>query len=124
MNEPAARAVNPFIAGLLGKCPRCGQGRLFAGYLRIAPTCSACGLDFAEADPGDGPAVFVIFIVGFIVVPVAIILQAAGVAMWANLLLTSLLTVGLCLGLLRPFKATLVALQYHHGAREARLDDE
>ncbi len=97
---------------------------MFSGYLRIAPNCSACGLDFAEADPGDGPAVFVIFIVGFIVVPVAIILQAAGVPMWANLLVTSLLTVGLSLGLLRPFKATLVALQFRHGAREARLDDQ
>jgi uncharacterized protein (DUF983 family) len=57
-------AARPYAAGLLGRCPRCGEGALFAGFLRVAPACGACGADLSTADPGDGPAVFVILIAG------------------------------------------------------------
>ena len=66
---------NPYIAGLTGRCPKCGKGPLFDGYLKFAPRCSACGADFTMADTGDGASVFVMFLVGAIVVPLAFILQ-------------------------------------------------
>ena len=68
---------NPFLAGLRGRCPRCGEGRLFSGYLKIADSCEACGLDFRGEDAGDGPAVFIMFAVGFIVVPLALVAEVA-----------------------------------------------
>ena len=60
------------VAGLLGRCPRCGSGRLFSGFLTLAPKCSSCDLDFSFIDAGDGPAVFVILIVGFVVMAAAL----------------------------------------------------
>src|SRR5580704_1980786 len=63
------------LRGLAGRCPRCGKGSLFRGFLNVAPRCESCGLDYAFADAGDGPAVFVIFIAGFIVVGAVLALQ-------------------------------------------------
>jgi uncharacterized protein (DUF983 family) len=56
--------VSPFKAGLMGRCPRCGAGKLFTGFLQVAETCSHCGLELKVRDTGDGPAVFVALIVG------------------------------------------------------------
>ena len=50
----------PMQTGIRGRCPRCGQGHLFKGFLTLAPQCEACGLDYSFADPADGPAFFVI----------------------------------------------------------------
>ena len=107
--------VSPLAAGLGCKCPRCGRGRLFAGFLTVAEKCEACGLELAKHDSGDGPAVFIILILGFIVV---------GLALWVELryeppfwvhavLWVPFIIVGALL-MLRPFKATLIALQYKH----------
>ena len=54
------RKIHPLVAGLIGRCPHCGGGHLFDGFLKVPPACEACGLDLAKADTGDGPAVFVI----------------------------------------------------------------
>lgn len=70
MSEPSGSKfapVDPIKVGLKGCCPRCGNGRLFDGFLTVKPACSACGLDYGFADAGDGPAVFVMLIVGFLV---------------------------------------------------------
>jgi len=61
--------VSPLAAALGCKCPRCGRGALFKGFLTVADRCTACDLDLSEVDSGDGPAVFLIFILGFTVVP-------------------------------------------------------
>jgi uncharacterized protein (DUF983 family) len=118
-------SISPYTAGLRGRCPRCGEGRMFAGYLDLAPRCERCGLDYSFANAGDGPAVFVILIVGFIVVGGALVVEMLWrppywlhAAMWLPLL------IALTLGLLRPLKGLLVALQYHHKAGEGRLDGE
>jgi uncharacterized protein (DUF983 family) len=114
-------AVSPFAAGLACACPRCGKGRLFGGYLKLASACSVCGLDYAKADSGDGPAVFVIFVVGFVAVSLAFI--ARFVWDWsiaAALALSAGTTLIASLGLLRIFKATLIALQFTHDAEEGR----
>jgi uncharacterized protein (DUF983 family) len=91
--------------------------------LKFAPRCEACGADFAIADAGDGPAVFVMFIVGAIVVPLAFVLQfGLKLPGWAVLGVAGLATVLLSLWLLPRFKAILFALQWRHKAGEARLD--
>lgn len=119
-------SIGPALrAGLLGRCPRCGNGRLFEGplTLKVRETCDACGLSYAFADSGDGPAVFVIIILGFLTLGAALILEFklspplwVHVALWAPVLLL------LGFGLLRPMKATLIALQYRNRAEEARLE--
>jgi len=115
---------SPFVAGLRGRCPACGEGPVFSGYLKLAPRCSKCGADFSSADSGDGPAVFVIFVVGVIVAPLLIILQfGLELPGWLSVTLTMAAAVALCLALLPVFKATLFALQWKHKAKEAVADD-
>ena len=115
--------ISPYSAGLRGRCPRCGKGRLFNGYLTPARRCESCQLDFSFADSGDGPAVFVILIAGFIVVFAAMLVEILWrppywlhAALWLPLILLT------TLGLLRPAKGLMIALQYHHKAEEGRLD--
>jgi uncharacterized protein (DUF983 family) len=116
--------VSPLSAGLGGKCPRCGQGALFKSFIGLKERCEICGLDYSKADAGDGPAVFIMFIVGFVAVAVAFVARFV----WYAPILTAFLISGgvaiaLSLALLRPFKATLVALQYKHKAEEGRLEE-
>src|SRR5918996_47167 len=109
--------VEPIAAGLKGRCPRCGEGRLFSGFLTVAPRCGNCGLDNSFADAGDGPAVFVILIVGFIVVGLALWLEVtSGPPLWLHFLLWIPLTLLLSLGSLRLIKGVLITLQYRNKA--------
>lgn len=104
-------------AALKCRCPRCGEGRLFRGFLDVQDSCAACGLDYSRVDSGDGPAVFVIFLVGFVVVGLALWLELAhSPPIWLHLVLWIPLILVLSLGLLRPLKAGLIALQYRHKA--------
>lgn len=113
----------PLLAvALFGRCPRCGEGRLFEKHLNPARSCSACGLDYRFVDSGDGPAVFVILIVGFVVVVGALVTEVKyAPPYWLHAVLWLPLTVILSLGLLRPAKALMIALQYRHKAEEGRL---
>jgi uncharacterized protein (DUF983 family) len=100
-------------------CPRCGGGRLFAGYLTLVDRCPACGLELARADSGDGPAVFLIFILGFLVVPVALwVAMHSDWPLWVHALVWTAVILGLTLGMLRPAKAYVVGLQYRHRRSE------
>jgi len=97
---------------------------VFAGYLRFRDVCRVCGADFKAADAGDGPAVFVILVVGAIVAPLLLVLQMGlHLPDWLALSITLAVTVALCLAFLPPFKATLFALQWKHKAREATRKD-
>jgi uncharacterized protein (DUF983 family) len=106
------------------KCPRCGEGALFAGYLTVAETCAVCGFDLSKQDSGDGPAVFIIFILGFIVVPLALLVEAKfEPPMWVHVAIWPLVIVAGALALLRPMKAAMIALQFKHKASEGgRVD--
>ena len=107
--------VSPLAAALGCKCPRCGRGALFKGFLTVAERCPACGLDLSEVDSGDGPAVFLIFILGFTVVPLTLWLGFAfELPDWAPIAIGAVLLVGLTALLIRPAKAYVVALQYRH----------
>jgi len=112
----------PILTGLAGRCPRCGKGKLFRGFLQLRPRCDSCGLDYGFADPGDGPAVFAIFIGGFIVVAAALIVELAyQPPFWLHAVLWAPLILIVTLGPLRLLKGLLIALQYHHKAAEGRL---
>lgn len=116
--------VSPYAAGLGGHCPRCGQGPLFEGFLGLKATCSVCGLDYSKADSGDGPAVFVIFIVGFVAVALAFVARFVWNApMWFAFGFSAVVAIVLIALLLRPLKATLIALQYQNKAAEGRLEE-
>lgn len=120
---PEYRRVEPIVAGARGCCPRCGKGRLFSGLLEIAPVCSECGLDYSFAFAGDGPAVFVILIVGFVVVGLALWMEInVNPPLWLHFLLWIPLTVLLSVGVLRLIKGVLITLQYANKAAEGRLD--
>jgi uncharacterized protein (DUF983 family) len=102
-------------AGLLARCPACGEAPLFDGFLHVRERCPACGTDLAAQDSGDGPAAFIILIVGFIVVAAALVTEVRWQPpVWLHLVLWLPLTAILTLALMRPFKATLIALQYRH----------
>ena len=117
-------AVNPLLAGLTGRCPNCGEGPLFEGFLKVSPTCEACGFDLAKADSGDGPAVFIILIAGFVVAFAALFTEIAfHPPVWVHLVVWLPLTVILCLALLRPMKGLMLAAQFANKASEARRDE-
>jgi uncharacterized protein (DUF983 family) len=107
--------ISPVRAALGGRCPRCGRGRLFSGWLTVRVGCEVCGLDLSAQDAGDGPAVFVIFILGLVVVALAAIVEREfAPPIWVHLVLwTPLILIG-AVAMLRPFKAGLIALQYRH----------
>jgi len=110
------------MRGLACKCPRCGEGKLYAGFLSLRPRCESCGLDYAFIDAGDGPAIFIIMIAGFIVVGAALFVEMkyqppfwVHAALWGPLILATTLLP------LRSMKALLIDLQYFHKAAEGQL---
>ena len=121
MNE-SYPPLPPMQTGIRGRCPRCGQGHLFTGFLTLAPKCEACGLDYSFADPADGPAFFVIC---FACVPSVLLSVWLEVAFSASLL-TQILVTGpfmllTCIPPLRPLKGWLVASQFFYKAEEGKL---
>ncbi len=107
--------VSPLTVGLRARCPRCGRGKLFKGYLTVRDTCDVCGLELARHDSGDGPAVFVILILGFIVVGLALWVELTfEPPMWVHIVLWTPTILGGALLMLRPLKATMIALHYKH----------
>lgn len=123
MTHERDKLPSPFAAGIRCRCPRCGEGPLFDGYLKVVARCRRCGLDLGFAESADGPAVFIMFIVGFIVVALALIVNAVfRLPAMIHLLLWIPTTIVLSLILLRPFKGVMIALQYQHDAREGRPD--
>jgi uncharacterized protein (DUF983 family) len=97
---------------------------LFAGYLNVAPRCASCDLDYSPFDAGDGPAVFVILIVGFLVAGGALLVEAAfSPPYWVHAVIWVPAVVILSVSFLRLAKSTLLVLQYRHQAREGRRAD-
>jgi len=116
--------LSPTSTGMAGRCPRCGEGRMFKGFITVADRCEHCGLDFKFADAGDGPAIFVMLIAGFIIVGAALWLEVSyEPPMWVFLVVFLPLTLVVCLGMLRPLKGVLVALQYANKAEQGRLEN-
>ena len=121
---PGTRGAAPYLAGARGRCPNCGNGPLFAGFLKVAPACAACGYDFKAVDSGDGPAVFVIFIAGF-VAAFGILFTEVFVRppIWVEFVVWLPVALVLCLALLRPLKGLMIAAQFANKASEAGRHD-
>ena len=125
MTETAtATLTEAVLRGIACRCPRCGKGKLFAGFLTLRQRCDTCSLDYNFVDPGDGPAVFIIMIAGAIVVACALIVEVkyqppywVHAVLWIPLILVTTLLP------LRVMKALLISLQFHHKAAEGRLID-
>ena len=115
---------NPFSAGLRMKCPGCGKGSLFEGFLKVRDRCADCDQDFASHDTGDGPAVFIMLIASTLVlVPAFIVEFVYSPPYWVYGVTAVPLLVGLSLGLLRPAKALMFALQFHYKAAEGEASE-
>jgi uncharacterized protein (DUF983 family) len=99
--------------GLRGRCPRCGQGKLFRAFLKVDDHCPACGLDYTPHRADDLPAYLVIIIVGHIMVPLALMIEtnySPPVALQLSIYLP--LTLIASLALLQPVKGAVVAIQW------------
>jgi uncharacterized protein (DUF983 family) len=121
-DKPIDTLSGAALAGLSCACPRCGKGKLFQVFVTLRPRCDVCGLDYGFADAGDGPAVFIMFLAGFIVVGAALVTEVlyqppfwVHAALWLPLILV------VTLSPLRPMKGLMIALQYHHKAAEGRF---
>jgi uncharacterized protein (DUF983 family) len=122
MTKQTSPDALPIGRGLRGRCPRCGEGRLFQGFLSLRSACERCGLDYSFADAGDGPAVFVILIGGFIVVFATLITEIVyQPPYWMHAVLWLPLILLVTLAPLRMIKGLLIALQFHHKAEEGHL---
>jgi uncharacterized protein (DUF983 family) len=116
--------VNPFLAGLAGRCPACGEGHLFDGFTKVTARCEACGADLKAFDTGEGPAVFIILIVGALMGFGALITEVAfQPPVWVHLVIWLPLTCILCVAMMRPLKGVMVASQYRNKASEAGRHD-
>ena len=118
-NEPAAGSSGPRVSSspFRARCPRCGKGKLYEGFLSIPKACAVCGLDYSRFNVGDGAAVFVILIVGAIVAGGALIVEVSfQPPYWVHAVIWGPAIVILSLGFLRLLKTWLVVQQYRHSA--------
>ena len=119
--------ISSLAAAIGRRCPACGQGKLYASYLKVAERCSVCDIFLGDHDSGDGPAFFVILPVGFIVVGLAFWFEASfAPPYWLHLVIWLPVTLALSLVMLPPLKAWLIAQHYRHKLPSDRLagDDE
>jgi uncharacterized protein (DUF983 family) len=122
MDDAPPTQTQSALRGIACRCPRCGRGKLYGGFLDLRPNCESCGLDYAFIDSGDGPAIFIIMLAGAVVVAAALIVEVKyqppfwlHAALWLPLIaVTTLLP-------LRSMKSLLIALQFHHKAAPGQL---
>lgn len=116
MREPA-----PIAAALSGACPRCGARSLFGSWVGFAPKCRACGLDFSSFNVGDGPAAFLILVIGAVLVTAALLVDGAWTPPWWVHLIWIPIGLAMTIYGLRFGKALLLGQEYRHRAREGRM---
>jgi uncharacterized protein (DUF983 family) len=122
VSMPSYDPPKPIISGIRCRCPRCGEGKLFSGFLTVAKECEACGLDYSFADPADGPAFFVMTAVGMVVIAVFTWVEVAyHPPLWVHMVTVFPALIIGCLGALRPVKSWMVASQFFHKAEEAKF---
>ena len=115
-------ALSPLSTGLRGKCPRCGEGKIFAGWITIAPKCEVCQLDFKFADPADGPAFFIVQFMTLVAVGFAWWVDVKfEPPLWVHFVTTLPFALLVSLGPLRPLKGWFIASEFIHKAGEGRL---
>ncbi len=115
--SPMEEFFNSLHQGLSCRCPKCLKGRLYPSFfdLRLNEACTSCGLDLAKNDSADGPAVFLIFILGFLLVPMALIFDhIISPPLWVHAVLWSVVAITMTIGALKPLKSYIIHLQYKH----------
>jgi uncharacterized protein (DUF983 family) len=123
MTQPPVTTLNPLVTGIKARCPRCGEGPLFRNGLAVRDSCSACGQSFAFADSGDGPAVFVIMILGALTLGGALLIEFRyNPPVWVHVVVWGVFIPVVAFGLLRVLKGVLINLQFAHKAEEGRFD--
>lgn len=116
---------NPIVNGARAACPRCGAGPLFKNGLTVRDACPSCGLNYGFADSGDGPAVFVIMILGALTLGGALFLEFRyDPPAWVHVVVWGIFIPIVAFGLLRLLKGILINLQYANKAEEGRFDKE
>src|SRR5829696_971738 len=121
--KPSEEVQPPLKVAFQSVCPRCGRGRLFAGFLKLAPRCNVCGLDYSFADPADGPAFFIMMTMALPVTAFGIWVELAyEPSLWVHFVTTLPLLLLACIPILRPIKGILVASQYINKAEEGRFE--
>ncbi|HVY58213.1 MAG TPA: DUF983 domain-containing protein [Xanthobacteraceae bacterium] len=125
---PLRDGMQALSRGFRGRCPNCGEGRIFRAFLKVADRCDVCGEELHHHRADDAPAYFVILITGHIVVPLSLSVETAfAPPYWLHALMWLPLTLGLALGLLQPIKGAIVAWQwahYMHGFGEIASESE
>lgn len=118
------RRLPPVQTGLSGRCPECGEGRLFKSFLSFVDNCAACGADFTDEDAGDGPAVFVIFAIGIFIIPIALgFHMALTPPPFVTFIIWTPIIIGVSLWLLRKMRGVLFNIAWQRSAREVRVQD-
>ena len=124
MSDETVTVTQSALRGIACRCPRCGKGKLYAGFLTLRSRCETCGLDYAFIDTGDGPAIFIIMGAGAIVVAAALIVEVKyQPPFWLHAVLWLPLILATTLLPLRAMKSLLIALQFHHKAASGQLID-
>ncbi|MBB5745077.1 DUF983 domain-containing protein [Brevundimonas variabilis] len=115
IKPPEPVRIDPIRAGLRSRCPNCGKGALFTGFLKVIPICPVCGFDRMTIETGDGPATFIMQIAGFLVGFSALYVEIAfSPPMWLHFIVWIPLVAALSLGLMRPGKGLMMALQFRN----------
>lgn len=123
-NQSHYPPLDPVPTGMRGRCPRCGEGALFAGLLTVKERCSACDLDYSFNDAGDGPTVFIIMGLGFLILGSALYVELNfEPAWWVHVVSWPPMILIVGLPALRMLKGVLIALTWHHDAALGRLDN-
>ena len=116
--------MDPVPTGMKGRCPRCGEGALFSGLLTVKDECAACHLRYDFEDSGDGPTVFIIMGLGFLILGMALFLELNyAPPSWVHFILWPPLILIIGLPALRMVKGILIALTWHHDAAQGQLDN-
>lgn len=103
------------------KCPRCRIGALYKPglTLTVRDVCAHCGLALAKNDSADGPAVFLIFILGFTLVPAALLVEVLfSPPLWVHAVIWTIVALSITIGAMRPLKAFIIGLQFKHRASD------
>ncbi|MBL8641339.1 MAG: DUF983 domain-containing protein [Alphaproteobacteria bacterium] len=110
--------LSALITSLSCRCPRCGKGDLFhpgLGHLTLQDKCNTCGLDLKKNDSADGPAVFLIFVLGAILVPLALVFESIfSPPLWLHAFLWGGLALTITIASLKPLKSLVISIQYRH----------
>ncbi len=118
-NNSIREEASPLKAGLLCRCPNCEKGKLYQAYLKVNETCPSCGYDLKAIDTDDGPAVFIMFVVGFLVMFAALFVEVSyQPPMWVHMVVWLPAILILSFALLPPFKGFFIASSYKHNAGE------